>query len=113
MSILDTIKGIFTKSKDDVVDPILSSETQNEIAAMALGHYHETVELLMRNLYQNGLMAGQVTLPKMQRLTELVLQHDRNLDVATDVTVYPGDAQRAQSALFEESQLRQEVLSES
>ncbi len=94
----------------EVVDLILSSETQNEISEMAVVHYEETVNLLFRNLYQNGLLAGQVTLPRMQRLSDLMREHDRNLDVATDAEVYPGDAKRAQDALFEEVQLGQEVL---
>ena len=97
----------------EVVDPILYYETQNEIAEMAVEHYKETVTLLFRNLYQNGLLAGQVMLPKMQRLVELISQKDRNLDVATDKTVWVGDFKRAQAAIYELDKLGKELLSES
>lgn len=97
----------------DPIDPILKYSVQNEISKMATQHYEESVNLLFRNLYQGGYLAGESPmLNRMERLATLKLEHDRNLDVATDVTVYPGDAVRAQAAIFEEFTLGKELFGE-
>ncbi len=95
----------------EVIDPVLSADVMNEIADMATVHYEETVKMLMSNLFQGGLFAGQKEIEnKMERLSVLMLEHDRNLTVATDMEASPGDAKMHQQALFEEQTLKQELF---
>lgn len=93
------------------VDPTLHWKNQNEVIASGAERFVSSVDLLFKNLYQGGFMAGQTPVKNpTQRYVMLVLEHDRNLEVAQDEGVYPGDRKRAQDALIQEEDLKQQLL---
>ena len=95
----------------DVLDPLLDPEVQNRIIELGRKHYEDTLRLLFKSVYPRGYMVGQEPYrDKRKKLLALMLEHDRNLAVASDPNATPGDQKRAQDALFEEEALKPEVF---
>ena len=95
----------------DVLDPLLDPEVQNKIIELGRKHYEDTLRLLFKNVFPRGYMVGQSQYrTKMEKLLALMLEHDRNLGVASDPNATAGDQKRAQDALFEEEALKPEVF---
>ncbi len=93
------------------VDPTLHWKQQNEVIEAGAQRFKDSVTLLFKNLYQGGFMAGQTPVKNLtQRYVMLVMEHDRNTEVAADEGVFPGDRKRAQAALFEEEDLAKQLL---
>jgi len=95
-----------------VRDPVLDPERQNHIAREGIGHYKDSVRLLLTNLYPNGRIAGDEPYQsKMEELVALLQNHDFNLTMATQDPL-DGNRARAQRELLREEQLRREVFSD-
>ena len=93
------------------VDPTLHWKQQNEVIAAGAQRFRDSVNLLFKNLYQGGFMAGQTPVRNpTQRYVMLIMEHDRNVEVAENPDVYPGDRKRAQAALLEEEDLAKQLL---
>lgn len=96
---------------DEPVDPLLHWKLQKEVVEMGARRFAETLEMYFKNGYQDGYLAGQEpVVDRMERWAILAQEYQRNKAVAEDPAVFPGDAKRAQDAVFEEKQLRQELF---
>ncbi len=93
------------------VDPLLHWKVQKEITMSGAERFATALGWYFENGYQGGFMAGQEPVADLvKRWSTLALEYQRNKAVAEDPTVFPGDAQRAQEAIREETQLRQELF---
>ena len=94
----------------EVVDPLLNYKKQNKFIAMGAERYSKDVHLGMKNIFQDGYMAGQMPSNPWERLIELVLAHDYYLSVTQDPESL--EYARAQAALMEEQKLMRRLISE-
>ncbi len=95
----------------DYVDPTLHWKNQNEVVASSVRRFKSSMSLLFKNFYQGGYFAGQTPVRNpTQRYILLVMEHDRNVEVAANPDVFPGDRKRAQDALIQEEDLAKQLL---
>lgn len=91
----------------DTIDPILDPEVGQRVLKKQIQHFRDSLELLFKNLLPRGYMVGQVPeTDKVRELTNLIVEHDRNLSVASDPEELPGDRTMANNELLREEELK-------
>ena len=92
------------------LNPLLSGITLNEITEQAIQVYKDTYRLLIRNAFQSGFVAGEAPPEnREQEYFQLVMQYQRNVQVALDEAALPGDRIRAQDEIRRMIKLEQEM----
>ena len=94
------------------LNPLLSADRQHELLRKALLEtFPERLRQGVRNLMQSGNLLGTVpTRSRFDAYMQLRMRHEGYVQVALDPNAMPGDKFRAQQALQQEEELRQEIL---
>lgn len=95
----------------EVLDPTLGPEFLQEIFDEAVDELRDEARMYLRSMYPKGYAGWQKPeTNKILRLVDIMLKHDKLLEIAADPNQLPGDRQRAQMEIMEGERLRQEIM---